>query len=49
MTTYERHLVWMIMLSTGLISLNFIAVITGAADSFYETVTELLEPLLLNR
>ena len=49
MSTHEKHLVLMIMLSTGLISLNFIAVITGAADSFYDTLTQLLEPLLLNR
>jgi hypothetical protein len=49
MSTHERHLVLMTMLSTGLISLNFIAVITGVADGFYDTLTELLEPLLLNR
>lgn len=49
MSTHDRHLALMIMLSTGLISLNFFAVITGAADSFYDQLTNLLEPLLLNR
>ena len=49
MSTHDKHLLCTIMLLTGLVSLNFIAVITGAADSFYEQLTELLEPLLINR
>jgi len=30
-------------------SVNFFAVITGAADSYYDQLTELLRPLLMDR
>ncbi len=47
MNTHDRNLVLMILLSTGLISLNFFAVITGAADSYYDQLTDLLMPIFM--
>jgi hypothetical protein len=37
----------MILAATGLVSLNFLAVITGAADGYYNQLTEFLRPLLM--
>ena len=49
MSTHDKNLVLMISAAVALVSLNFFAVITGAADSYYEQLTELLKPILLNR
>jgi len=49
MNTRDRHLVLMMFMSAALVSLNFFVVISGAADGFYDQLTELLKPLLLNR
>ena len=49
MSSHDRHLVLMILTAAAFISLNFFAVITGAADGYYERLTELLSPILLNR
>ena len=49
MSTHDRHLVMMILAATGLVSLNFLAVITGAADGYYDQLTELLEPVFIGR
>ena len=46
MSTHDRNLIMMILAATGLVSLNFLAVITGAADGYYDHLTELLRPLL---
>ena len=46
MTSHDRNLIMMILAATGLISLNFLAVITGAADGYYDQLTELLRPIL---
>ncbi len=39
----------MMIMFTGLVILNFFAVITGTADALYEPVTDLLRPILLLR
>jgi hypothetical protein len=39
----------MTLMATTLVSLNFFAVITGAADRYYDLLTDLLMPLLMNR
>ena len=49
MNTHDRNLVLMIFLAATLVSVNFFAVITGLADGYYEQISELLKPLLLNR
>ena len=49
MSTHDKNLLMIILTATGLISLNFLAVITGVADGYYDQLTELLKPLLLNR
>ncbi len=48
MSTHDRNLVFMIFMAAALVSLNFFAVITGAADGFYSRFTEFLKPILLN-
>lgn len=47
MNTHDRNLVLVMFMAAALVSLNFLAVITGAADGFYDQFTELLKPLLL--
>ena len=49
MSTHDKNLVLMISAATALVSLNFFAVITGAADAYYDQLTELLRPLLMDR
>ena len=49
MSTHDKNLVLMISAAAALVSLNFFAVITGAADSYYDQLTELLRPLLMDR
>lgn len=49
MNTHDRNLVLMMFMAAVLVSLNFFAVITGAADSYYDQLTELLKPVLLSR
>jgi hypothetical protein len=49
MNTHDRNLVLMLFMAAALVSLNFFAVISGAADVYYDQLTELLRPLLMNR
>ena len=49
MSSHSKDLVLMISAAAALVSLNFFAVITGAADGYYEQLTEFLKPVLLNR
>ena len=46
MSAHDRNLVLMMCLAAALISLNFFAVISGAADGYYDRLTEILSPLL---
>ena len=46
MTSYEKHMVFALGLSTVLIALNVYAVTEGMADGYYTQVTEWLRPLL---
>ena len=48
MNTHDRNLVLMMFMAAALVSLNVLAVITGAADRYYESITELLHPLLMS-
>jgi hypothetical protein len=45
MSAHDRNLIMMILAAAGLVSLNFLVVITGAADGYYDQLTELLRPL----
>jgi len=47
MSTHDRNLVMMILAATVMVSLNFLAVITGAADGYYSQLTEFLRPFLM--
>jgi hypothetical protein len=47
MSTHDRNLVFMMFIAAAFISLNFFAVITGAADALYEQFTLFLKPVLL--
>ena len=49
MNAHDRNLVLMMFMAAVLVSLNFFAVITGAADGYYEQLTELLKPILISR
>lgn len=49
MNTHDRNLVFMMFMAAALVSLNFFAVTSGLADGYYDQLTELLRPLLLNR
>ena len=49
MNTHDRNLVLMMFMAAALVSLNFFAVTTGAADGFYDQLTEILRPLILRR
>jgi len=49
MNAHDKNLVLMISMAVALVSLNFFAVITGAADGYYDQLTEMLRPLLLTR
>ena len=49
MSTHDKNLLLMMLTAAALVSLNFFAVITGLADGYYEQLTELLKPVLLNR
>ncbi len=49
MNTHDRNLVLMMFMAAALVSLNIFAVTTGAADGFYDQLTELLKPLILMR
>jgi len=49
MNTHDRNLFLMMLMAAALVSLNFFAVISGAADGYYDQLTELLKPLLLQR
>jgi len=47
MSTHNRNLVFMMLMAAAIVSLNFFAVITGAADGLYDQFTQFLKPLLL--
>ena len=49
MSTHDKDLVLIMFTAAALVSLNFMAVVTGLADGYYEQVTEILEPILLGR
>ena len=49
MNNHDRNLVLVMVMTAALVSLNVLAVITGAADGYYESITELLHPLLMSR
>jgi hypothetical protein len=49
MNTHDRNLVLMMFMAAALVSLNFFAVITGAADGLYSQFTEFLKPIFLSR
>ena len=49
MSSHDKNLVLMIFFGVALVSLNFFAVITGLADGYYDRLTELLQPVLINR
>ena len=49
MSTHDRNLVLMMFMAAALVSLNFFAVITGLADTYYEPITDFLKPILMNR
>ena len=49
MSTHDKNLVLMISAAAALVTLNFFAVITGAADGYYDQLTDLLKPLLMDR
>ena len=49
MNTHDRNLMLMMFMTAALVSLNFFAVTTGAADGYYDQLTELLRPLILRR
>jgi hypothetical protein len=46
MSAHDRNLVLMMCFAAVLVSLNFFAVISGAADEYYGQLTEMLSPLL---
>jgi len=47
MTEHEKGIVTVVSITILLITLNFIAVITGMADGYYEDLTEWLKPWLM--
>jgi len=47
MSTHNRNLVFMMLMAAAIVSLNFFAVITGAADGLYDQFTQFLKPFLL--
>ena len=49
MSSHDKNLLLMMFFAAALVSLNFFAVVTGLADAYYEELTELLKPVLLNR
>ena len=46
MSTHDRNLVLMMCIAAALVSFNFFVVISGAADSYYSQLTEILSPIL---
>ena len=46
MTEHEKGIVLVASIIALLITINFIAIVTGIADSYYGVVTEWLEPWL---
>jgi len=49
MNAHDKNLVLMMCMAAALVTLNFLAVISGAADGYYDQLTETLRPLLLSR
>ena len=49
MSTHDRNLVLIMIMTAVLVSLHVLAVISGAADGYYGPITEFLHPLLINR
>ena len=49
MNTHDRNLILMTFMAAALVSLNFFAVTSGAADEYYDQLTEMLRPLLMSR
>ena len=49
MSSHDKNTFLMMVMFTGLVVLNFFAVITGNADALYEPVTDWLRPILLLR
>jgi hypothetical protein len=47
MTEHEKGIVTVVSIIVLLITLNFIAVITGMADGYYDQLTEWLKPYLM--
>ncbi len=48
MTEHEKGIVTVVSIIMLLITLNFIAVITGMADGYYDQLTEWLKPVLMH-
>jgi len=49
MSTHDKDLVLIMFTAAALVSLNFMAVVTGLADAYYDQLTEWLKPVLLGR
>ena len=49
MNTHDRNLALMMFMAAVLVSLNFFLVISGAADGYYDRLTELLNSVLISR
>jgi len=49
MGSHDKNTFVMMTIFTGIVVLNFFAVITGTADTIYEPVTDWLRPILLLR
>jgi hypothetical protein len=49
LNTHDRNLALMMLTAAALVSLNVLAVITGAADGYYESISAFLHPLLMTR
>jgi hypothetical protein len=47
MSTHDKHLIMMMCFAAALVSFNFFAVVSGAADSYYDQLTEMLRPILM--
>lgn len=46
MKTHDRNLLLMMFMAAVVVTLNFFLVISGAADGYYDRLTELLGPVL---
>jgi hypothetical protein len=46
MSTHDRNLILVMCFAAALVSFNFFAVVSGAADGYYSKLTEILSPIL---